>query len=209
MTHYRQNGLLQPATASAHDAKNRRVAIRCASIALGMLGLAFASVPLYAMFCAATGYGGTTQRVTKGSDVVLDRTITVMFDSNVNGQLPWVFEPVQRTIDVKLGETALAFYRATNTSKHAVTGRAVYNVAPESAGIHFNKIACFCFTEQTLQPGESVEMPVTFFVDPGLVNDKDARAIKTIVLSYTFSPFTETKPAAAAKPAEGAAKAPS
>ncbi len=184
---------------------NKRVAVTCASIAVGMIGLAYASVPLYAMFCQATGYNGTTQRATAPSRVVLDRTITVMFDANVNGGLPWTFEPVQRTIDVKLGETGMAFYRATNHSKQAVTGRAVYNVTPELAGIHFNKIACFCFTEQTLAAGESVEMPVTFYVDPALATDPDARAIKTIVLSYTFQQsLTEPKPAAAAKPVEGA-----
>jgi cytochrome c oxidase assembly protein subunit 11 len=192
---------------SASDRANKRVAVMCASMAAGMVGLAYASVPLYAMFCQATGYNGTTQRATAPSSVVVDRKITVMFDANVNGNLPWTFEPVQRTIEVKLGETAMAFYRATNKSKHAVTGRAVYNVTPETAGIHFNKIACFCFTEQTLQAGESVEMPVTFFVDPALATDTDARAIKTIVLSYTFQQsVAEPKPAAAAKPVEGAPK---
>ena len=176
-------------------------------MAIGMIGLAYASVPLYAMFCQATGYNGTTQRASTPSSIVLDRTVTVMFDSNVNGTLPWTFEPVQRNIEIKLGETGIAFYRATNNSKHAVTGRAVYNVTPEAAGIHFNKIECFCFTEQTLQAGESVEMPVTFFVDPALATDTDARAIKTIVLSYTFQQsVAEPKPAAAAKPADGASK---
>lgn len=185
--------------------KNLRLGLICASLPVVMLGLAYASVPLYAMFCQATGYGGTTQRVAKASNVVLERTVTVLFDGNVNGALPWKFEPVQRTIDVRLGETAMAFYRATNTSDHAVTGRAVYNVAPEAAGIHFSKIACFCFTEQTLQPGETVEMPVTFFVDPALATDKDAQTINTIVLSYTFSLLPD-KPATAAKAAEGAPK---
>lgn len=188
------------------DRRNNRLGLICASLPVLMLGLAYASVPLYQMFCQVTGYAGTTQRAAKSSDVILDRTITVLFDANVNGQLPWKFEPVQRSIDVKLGETAMAFYRATNTSAQPVTGRAVYNVAPESAGIHFNKLACFCFTEQTLQAGESVEMPVTFFVDPALADDKDARTIQTIVLSYTFSPFTVLKPSAAAKTPASAAK---
>jgi cytochrome c oxidase assembly protein subunit 11 len=185
--------------APTQDARNLRVALYAGALAVVMLGASYAAVPLYFMFCAATGYGGTTQRVTKSSDVVLDRTVTVLFDANTAGGLPWTFEPVQRTIEVKLGENAMAFYRATNRSDKPVTGRAVYNVAPEAAGIHFNKIACFCFTEQTLQPGESVEMPVTFFVDPALATDKDASTIQRIVLSYTFTPFTPTKPAAAAQ----------
>ena len=180
------------------ERRNLRVGVMAGVLPVLMLGLAYASVPLYQMFCQATGYGGTTQRAAKSSDVVLDRTITVLFDGNVHGGLPWTFEPVQRTIDVKLGENAMAFYRATNRSNKPVTGRAVYNVAPEAAGLHFNKIACFCFTEQTLQPGETVEMPVTFFVDPALATDKDAKSIQRIVLSYTFTPVTETKPATAA-----------
>lgn len=180
------------------DRANKRVAVICASLVAGMLGLAYASVPLYQMFCQATGYGGTTQRASAPSPVVLDRTITVMFDANVNGQLPWKFEPVQRAIDVKLGETAMAFYRATNSASHAITGRAVYNVTPEQAGIHFSKIDCFCFKEQTLQPGESVEMPLTFFVDPGLASDPDAKRIQTIVLSYTFTQAIDSKASDAA-----------
>ena len=187
---------LRPAKPS--NPRNLRVAVLAGVLPVLMLGLAYASVPLYAMFCAATGYGGTTRRALKASDVVLDRTITVLFDANTGGGLPWTFEPVQRTLEVKLGENAMAYYRATNLSDKPVTGRAVYNVAPEAAGIHFNKIACFCFTEQTLEPGQSVEMPVTFFVDPALATDKDARSIQRIVLSYTFTPFTGTKPAAAA-----------
>ena len=181
------------------DSRNHRVAGLAGALAVTMLGAAYAAVPLYYMFCQATGYGGTTQRAAKSSAVVLDRVVTVLFDANTGGGLPWTFEPVQRTIDVKLGENAMAFFRATNHSDKPVTGRAVYNVAPEAAGIHFNKIACFCFTEQTLQPGETVEMPVTFFVDPALATDRDASSIQRIVLSYTFTPMTELKPATAAK----------
>jgi cytochrome c oxidase assembly protein subunit 11 len=186
-----------PGTALA-ERRNRRVAAVCASVALGMVGLSFAAVPLYAMFCQATGYGGTTQRVVKASDVILDRTIEVRFDANVGGHLPWTFEPVERTVRVKLGETALAFYRATNTSDKPITGTAAFNVDPPAAGIHFNKIACFCFTEQTLEPGQSIEMPVSFYVDPALAADRDARSIHTIVLSYTFFPSVAAKPATAA-----------
>lgn len=179
---------------------NNRLGLKMAAVPFAMLGLAYAAVPLYAMFCQATGYGGTTQRAIKPSDVTLDRPIDVVFDANTNGHIPWRFEPVQRSITVKLGENAIAFYRATNTSDKPVTGTAAFNVDPPAAGIHFNKIACFCFTEQTLQPGESVEMPVTFFVDPALATDKDARAIQTIVLSYTFFPVPVPKPAAALTP---------
>lgn len=182
------------------EGANRRVALVCGGLAVGMLGLAYAAVPLYAMFCQATGYGGTPQRALAPSTSVIDRTITVMFDANVNAALPWTFEPVERTVTLRLGETGMGFYRATNRSDHAVTGRAVFNVAPEAAAIHFNKIECFCFKEQTLGPGETVEMPVTFYVDPALASDPDARTIPTIVLSYTFHPVAEPKPATAAKP---------
>jgi cytochrome c oxidase assembly protein subunit 11 len=177
---------------------NNRLGLKMAALPFAMLGLAYAAVPLYAMFCQATGYGGTTQRAIAKSEVMIDRPIEVLFDANTGGHIPWRFEPVQRSITVKLGENAMAFYRATNTSDKPVTGTAAFNVDPPTAGIHFNKIACFCFTEQTLQPGESVEMPVTFFVDPALASDKDARSIQTIVLSYTFFPVAVPKPAAAA-----------
>jgi cytochrome c oxidase assembly protein subunit 11 len=187
-----------PEQRTAAERNNLRVGVMCASMAVGMVALAYAAVPLYAMFCQVTGYGGTTQRVVKPSDVVIDRTVKVLFDANVGNNLPWKFEPVQRTLDVKLGETALAFYRATNTSDKVVRGTAAFNVDPPAAGIHFNKIACFCFTEQSLNPGESVDMPVTFYVDPALATDKDASTIKVIVLSYTFFPMTDTKAAAAA-----------
>jgi len=200
------SGLEHGVGAAVAERANKRVAAICASVAIGMVGLAYAAVPLYAMFCAATGYNGTTQRASAPSPVVIERMITVMFDANVNGTLPWTFEPIQRTIDIRLGETGMAFYRATNKSAHAITGRAVYNVTPSAAGIHFSKIECFCFVEQTLQPGESVEMPVTFFVDPALATDTDARAIKTIVLSYTFQQSIDSKPAVAVSPAEGAPK---
>ena len=190
-----------------NQSKNLKVGVLVASLPVVMLGLAYAAVPLYAMFCQATGYGGTTQRVVKASDVVLERTVTVLFDANTGGHMPWIFEPVQRSIDVKLGENAIAYYRATNTSSKTVKGTATFNVDPPAAGIHFNKIACFCFTEQTLEPGQSVEMPVTFYVDPALAADRDARTIQTIVLSYTFFPSVETAaPAAVAVPAPSAAK---
>ncbi len=153
-----------------------------------MGALTYAAVPLYQMFCQVTGFGGTTQRADAAPGVVLDRTITVRFDSNVAPGLAWKFEPVQRTIDVKLGQEMLAFYTATNTSDKPVTGTASFNVSPDSAGLHFKKVECFCFTEQTLQPGQSVEMPVSFFVDPEMVADRSAAWISEITLSYTFYP---------------------
>ena len=189
---------------SPHRA-NVRVAAFAVFLPVLMLGLAYGSVPLYRMFCQATGYGGTTQRAAQASTVVLDRSVQILFDANTGGGMPWTFEPVQRTMDVQLGETAMAFFRATNRSDKRITGTATFNVDPPAAGIHFNKIACFCFTEQTLEPGQSVEMPVTFFVDPALATDKDARNIGVIVLSYTFFPKTDGKAATAAKPVEGAA----
>lgn len=164
--------------------------------------MSFAAVPLYQLYCQVTGYGGTTQRADKPSDVVLDRTITVRFDANVDPGLPWDFRPVVNTMKVKIGENALAFYRATNLSDKPVKGTAGFNVTPDTAGLHFNKIECFCFTEQTLAAGETVEMPLTFYVDPKLVEDVDAAHLTTITLSYRFYPTddNEEEKSAAATP---------
>jgi cytochrome c oxidase assembly protein subunit 11 len=167
------------------------------ALVAGMAGLAFASVPLYRMFCQATGYGGVPQRADRGSDTVLDRTIRVRFDANVDHTLPWTFAPEKRTVDVKIGETALAFFKASNTSQAPLSGRAVFNVVPELAGRYFTKIECFCFKQQTLAAGQSVEMPVTFFVDPKIVDDEDTKNISEITLSYTFYPSAEPGIAAA------------
>jgi cytochrome c oxidase assembly protein subunit 11 len=173
--------------------RHRKVAATAAAGALAMLGAAYAAVPLYTLFCQTTGFGGTPLRATQGADKVLDRTIRIRFDANTGGGLPWKFEPVQRTMEVRIGETSLAFYRATNRSDKAITGSAVFNVAPDSAGGFFNKIACFCFTEQRLDAGETVEMPVSFFIDPAIVDDKDARGLTDITLSYTFYPVEQPK----------------
>ncbi len=143
-------------------------------------------MPLYRLFCQATGYGGVPQRADRGADKVLDRTIRIRFDANVDGALPWTFVPDQRVIEVKIGETALAFFKATNNSSSPVTGQAIFNVAPELAGRYFTKIECFCFKQQTLAAHASVEMPVTFFVDPKIVDDQDTKTIDEITLSYTF-----------------------
>jgi cytochrome c oxidase assembly protein subunit 11 len=174
--------------APSHDPKRRHqfVALSLAGLVAAMVGLSFASVPLYRVFCQATSYGGVPQRAERAPSEVLDRTIRIRFDANVNGALPWSFTPVQQTMDVKIGETALAFFKATNRAAVPVTGQAVFNVAPELAGRYFTKIECFCFKRQTLQAGQSVEMPVTFFVDPKIVDDEDTNDISEITLSYTF-----------------------
>ena len=151
-----------------------------------MVGLAFAAVPLYRMFCQATAYTGEPRRAAKAPDRVLDRVIRVRFDANVDSGLPWTFTPDQNYIDVKIGETALAFFKATNNTATPVTGQAVFNVSPELSGRYFTKIECFCFKQQTLAAHATVEMPVTFFVDPKIVDDEDTNTIDEITLSYTF-----------------------
>lgn len=160
-----------------------------------MAGMSYAAVPLYQMFCQATGLNGTTQRAAKPSDVVLDRVVTVRFDANVSPKLGWRFEPVQRTVDAHIGENMLVFYRATNTTDRVMKGTATFNVAPDAAGLYFSKIECFCFKEQTLNPGETIEMPVSFFVDPAIVKDSESSRLKEITLSYTFYPVEGGAPA--------------
>ena len=164
----------------------RRKAIPLVMVGLGMAGLAWASVPLYDLFCRVTGYGGTTQVAAAESDRVLDQTITVRFDASLNGDMPWEFRPVETSMEVKIGETVLAFYEAYNPTDRVVAGTASYNVAPFSVGGYFAKIDCFCFTEQVLQPGQRVTMPVTFYVDPEIVEDAETKGLSTITLSYTF-----------------------
>ncbi len=170
----------------ASSNNNKRVALLCGSLAVGMVGMAYASVPLYRIFCQVTGFGGTTQIASGPVSNIINQKINVEFDANVNRDLDWKFKPVQHKITMKIGEEALIFYRAENTSKRTITGTAVFNVTPPLAGKYFNKIECFCFTEQTLKPGQSVDMPVTFFVDPEIVKDQDLKKLKTITLSYTF-----------------------
>jgi len=188
---------------AAMGARNRRVAIICAAVGAGMLGLAYASVPLYQLFCQVTGFGGTTQRAERPASTILERTMTVRFDANVGDGLPWDFAPVSEPQTLQIGENGLAFYRVTNRSSRPIVGSATYNVTPEQAGVFFNKLACFCFTEQRLEPGESLDMPVSYFVDPEIVKDADASRLSTITLSYTF--YEVKKPAAAAA-ATGKAK---
>lgn len=165
---------------------NRKVAFRLLAVVvvMGLAGLA--SVPAYDLFCRVTGFGGVTQVSETASDRILDRVIEVRFDASLDRDMPWEFRPVQTKMELRIGETGLAYYEAYNPTKRAVAGTASYNVSPFNAGYYFNKIACFCFNEQVLQPGERVLMPVSFFVDPALVDDPEAKFVNTITLSYTF-----------------------
>lgn len=179
--------------------KNTRTATLAASVAAGMLVLAYASVPLYQLFCQATGFGGTTQVSTSAPAIASTKEISIRFDANVAQEMGWNFHPKQTTMTVKIGEPTMAYYQATNASSDTVTGTAVFNVTPPEAGIFFNKIECFCFTEQTLKPGQTVDMPVQFFVDPALLDDADTKSIREITLSYSFY---KTIPKAPAKQAD-------
>jgi cytochrome c oxidase assembly protein subunit 11 len=156
------------------------------SVVILMGALAWASVPFYDWFCRVTGFGGVTGVSDVAPEDVLDQTITVRFDGSLNNHMPWEFKPVVREMEIRIGETGLAFYEAYNPTDRPVAGSASYNVTPYQAGGFFNKIQCFCFEEQVLQPGERVQMPVTFYVDPEIVDDRDAKYIHTITLSYTF-----------------------
>lgn len=170
---------------SAAD-KNGRTALRLLGVVVTMGALAWAAVPFYDWFCRVTGYGGTTNVAEASSDVILDEYVTVRFDANVDRGMPWKFRPMTQEMTLKIGETGLVFYEAYNPTDRPVAGTASYNVAPDLAGYYFSKIQCFCFTEQVLEPGERIEMPVSFYVDPELVEDRDAGHIRNITLSYTF-----------------------
>lgn len=173
---------------------HRQVALALLALVAGMVALSYAAVPLYRLFCQVTGYGGTTQRAARPPGPVIDRLITVRFDANVSSQLNWTFEPVQREVTLKLGENKLAFYQVRNLSDKATYGTATFNVTPEIAGGYFNKIECFCFKEQRLEAGQRAEMPVSFFIDPALLDTPDTRTIQEITLSYTFFPAAGPKP---------------
>ncbi len=163
-----------------------RTAAKLAGVAVVMVSLSFAAVPFYDWFCRTTGFGGTTGVATAAPDVILDRTVRVRFDASLEAGMPWEFKPVQREMTLRIGETGLAFYEAYNPTDKAVAGTASYNVTPDAAGGYFDKIACFCFEMQVLQPGERVQMPVTFFVDPAMVEDDEGQFVREITLSYTF-----------------------
>lgn len=171
---------------SDRNAKNKKTMLSLAMMATGMLCLAYASVPLYEIFCQVTGFGGTTQHSGALPSQTNERVMKVRFDANVSGDMPWSFKPMQTEVTVKLGEEKLIFYKAKNLSDRPITGIASFNVTPEKTGEFFDKIACFCFDNQTLAAGEEIEMPVSFFVDPELVKDRNLDGVKTITLSYTF-----------------------
>lgn len=175
---------------------NGRTVAMLAGVVVVMGALSWAAVPFYDWFCRVTGYGGTTNVAAQGSDHVLDETVRVRFDANVDPDMGWTFRPLQHDMVLKIGENAIAFYEAINTTDEPITGTASYNVAPDVAGYYFNKIQCFCFTEQTLLPGERIEMPVSFFVDAGIVDDRDAGRVRDITLSYTFHRTKEPRQAA-------------
>jgi cytochrome c oxidase assembly protein subunit 11 len=186
--------------ASSQTGKERAngiIVVSCLAFVAGMTGMAYAAVPLYEMFCKVTGYNGTTKRVEQASDVILDKTIEVTFDSNTASDLPWDFKPVQRSVNPKIGETLQVEFTAKNLSSKPTTGQAVFNVTPMQAGAYFNKVQCFCFTETTLQPGEEMTMPVVFFVDPEIANAVETKGLKTLTLSYTFYAREPSKPVAA------------
>jgi cytochrome c oxidase assembly protein subunit 11 len=167
-------------------ASNTVLAVTLGGVIVGMVGLSFAAVPLYRLFCAATGYGGTPQIGLAASPGVSERTITVRFNADTNPNLPWRFEPVQKEVKLRLGEEQVAFYTARNESAGPVTGVATYNVTPDKVGKYFHKTACFCFNEQTLAAGQEMQFPVSFWVDPAIATDPSTADVTTITLSYTF-----------------------
>lgn len=189
---------------------NRKLALGLGLVVPLMVGASFAAVPAYRWFCSVTGFGGTTAVAAAPASAPLDRMVTVRFDANTAPDMPWEFRPKQRTMQVRLGETATVAYEAYNPTDRPIAGSAVYNVAPFSMGGYFDKIACFCFDLQVLQPGERVEMPVTFFVDPAMLDSREARGVTEVTLSYTMYlaalPEPESRVRAANTPATAPAE---
>ncbi|MDP3869982.1 cytochrome c oxidase assembly protein [Phenylobacterium sp.] len=170
--------------------RNKRVALICGALFFGMVGMAYASVPLYKAFCQLTGFDGTIRKAEAAPDQVLDQKLTIRFDANVR-DLPWTFTAQQTSQTIKIGQTGLAYFKVTNNGAKAVTGRAVYNVVPESAGAYFQKLECFCFSDQTIKAGETIEFPVVYFVDPEYATDFETKGKGEVTLSYTFFPSVE------------------
>jgi cytochrome c oxidase assembly protein subunit 11 len=186
-----------------HPRATRRdllVAFACGGFVAVMVGVSYAAVPLYSWFCRSTGFGGTTQVAHSAPAQISARQVTVRFDSNVAAGLPWSFEPERRTVDIRLGEVVTVYYKVTNEAARITTGQASYNVSPPTAGIYFEKINCFCFTQQTMKPGETRDMAVVFYVDPKLARNSEADALKEITLSYTFYPVREPEQPVAETP---------
>lgn len=184
-----------PRTPDDINRRNMRVLSTCAGLVVCMVALSFASVPLYRVFCQVTGFGGTTQVASIAPEAILDREITVRFDANISSELPWEFVPEQVSQTLRIGETGLAFFVSESLVDQASTGMASFNVTPPDAGRYFNKIECFCFTEQTLEAGERVRMPVYYYVDPAIAEVERFNDLGTITLSYTFFPGQPTAPA--------------
>ncbi len=173
---------------AASSSRYRNTVLVCVGVVSGMLGMAYAAVPLYSLFCQVTGYAGTTQRADDVTGEILDRAITVRFDANISSDLDWEFAPKQRSVTLNIGARGQAYYVARNLGNTASFGTATFNVSPQAAGAYFNKIECFCFTEQELAAGQSMDMPVVFFVDPEIVKDPVLKNIRELTLSYTFFP---------------------
>ena len=191
---------MSAATTASAERRNRRVALIAAGFALAMLGLGYASVPLYRLFCQATGWAGTPQRVTTAQAAeiraVAGKSIVIRFDGNVASGMPWVFGPDEITRTIPIGERTMTTFHARNQSARTITGTAVFNVSPDIAGKYFTKIQCFCFTQQVLGPGEDARLPVIYYVDPKILDDPDAKDVEEITLSYTFNEarYPERKP---------------
>ncbi|MBK6467450.1 MAG: cytochrome c oxidase assembly protein [Rhodobacter sp.] len=188
------------------EPQNRTLTLLVGVVAV-MTSLSFAAVPFYDWFCRVTGFGGTTSVADAGSDLILDRSIKIRFDASLEAGMPWDFRPAQTEMELHIGETALAFYEAYNPTDHAIAGTASYNVSPYAAGGYFTKIDCFCFEMQVLQPGERVMMPVSFYVDPAIVDDPEGRFVKAITLSYTFHQTDLPEAQAAVQPEDPAVEA--
>lgn len=171
---------------SQRPGENGKLAVTLLAIVISMVGLSFAAVPFYSWFCKTTGYGGTPQVASAATGEILDQTISIRFDANVDPGMPWEFKPVEREMTLRIGETGLAFFEAYNPTDHTIAGSAAYNVSPDIAGAYFTKIQCFCFTQQVLKAGERVQMPVTFYVDPEITRDVNTEQVRHITLSYTF-----------------------
>ena len=180
-----------PQPARLTERANRAVMLACLAFVVSMVGMSYAAVPLYRIFCQATGYGGTPRQVAEASHSVIDRTVKVRFDANTAPGLEWDFAPAQPEVVVRLGETVKVAYRATNRSARLVRARATFNVTPDAAGAFFSKVDCFCFVESTLKPGETAELPIVFFVDPAYVGSKELKTTRTLTLSYTFFPLED------------------